>query len=92
MAQLNVAWKTSANVTEFANIAPDTTSDEGIAAQAIKDIYTAAFAKMVYAKSDEEALTIMNKAKDDMIKAGHDKLLKFQTKIWQENKKKLGMK
>ncbi|MCU6710737.1 extracellular solute-binding protein [Paenibacillus sp. J5C_2022] len=89
MAQTNVAWKTTYNVTPFANTEPPTNSDEGIIAQGIKDIFDQAFAKMIYAESEEKLLSILDKTKSDMEKAGMDKLLQYKQKVWEQNKKVL---
>jgi putative aldouronate transport system substrate-binding protein len=90
--QVNFAWKTSMDTTAFANTNPQGDSDEGIALQAVKDIFDQAFSKMIYAKSDDEVISVLNKANDDMKKAGFPKVLDFVQKKWQDNLKKIGGK
>ncbi|UVI28788.1 extracellular solute-binding protein [Paenibacillus spongiae] len=83
--QVNIAWKTSADVTAFANFDPLPDSEEGIVLQTVKDIFNQAFSQMIYAASDEDVLSVLNKANDDMMKAGYQKVLDFRMKKWQEN-------
>ncbi|MFU1794337.1 extracellular solute-binding protein [Paenibacillus azoreducens] len=92
MAQVNVAWKTSMDITPFANTDPQGDSDEGIIQQSVKDIFDEAFSKMIYAKSDEEVVSILNKANEDMNKAGFPKVLEFVKKKWQDNLSKVNGK
>ncbi|NOU88800.1 extracellular solute-binding protein [Paenibacillus sp. LMG 31460] len=90
--QVNVTWKTSMDITAFANTDPQGDSDEGIVLQAAKDIFDQGFSKMIYAKSDEEVLSILAKTNDDMKKAGFPKVIDFVQKKWQDNLKKIGGK
>ncbi|KIL39020.1 hypothetical protein SD70_22600 [Gordoniibacillus kamchatkensis] len=90
--QVNVAWKTSMDITAFANTNPQGDSEEGIALQAVKDIFDQAFAKMIYAKSDDEALAVLSKANEDMKKAGFQKVIDFVQKKWQDNLRKINGK
>ncbi|MNJ03679.1 hypothetical protein D3C73_1641020 [compost metagenome] len=55
----------------------------------MNDIFQEAFAKALYAKSDEEVLSLLNKANEDAKKAGYEKLLKYQTEKWQDNLSKM---
>ncbi|WP_397386786.1 extracellular solute-binding protein [Paenibacillus sp. MMS20-IR301] len=89
LAQQKVTWKTSRNFTEFVNLDPLPDSEEGTIAAAVNDIYQEVFAKALYAKSDEEVLSLLNKANEDADKAGYAKLLKFQTERWQSNLSKM---
>lgn len=90
--QVNFAWKTSMDITPFANTNPQGDSEEGIALQAVKDIFDQAFSKMIYAKNDEEVLSILTKANEDMNKAGFPKVIDFVQKKWQDNLKKINGK
>lgn len=88
-AQKAVTWKTSKNFTEFVNLDPLPDSEEGTIATAVNDIYQEVFAKTLYAKSDEEVVSLLNQANEDAKRAGYDKLLKFQTERWQSNLDKM---
>lgn len=89
VAQSTVTWKTALDITEFVNTDPVPDTEMGIIAQNVADIYTLAFAQMVQAKSDEEVLSALDKAKKNAEKAGYDKLLQFKTEKWQENVQKI---
>ncbi|MGX4587688.1 extracellular solute-binding protein [Paenibacillus chitinolyticus] len=88
--QTQVAWKTVFNRTEFVNLDPPSNTEEGMVQQRIKDIFTESRAKALFAKSDAEVTSILDKAEKDAQAAGYAKLLKYQTERWQENKKKIG--
>ncbi len=88
-AQLDVLWKTSMNVDPFVNADPDPNSPEGIAATQMIEFFKAAFAKAIYAKSDEEVAEIIDKAASDANKFGLDKLVKFKNEKWKENTEKM---
>ncbi|GIP32091.1 extracellular solute-binding protein [Paenibacillus sp. J2TS4] len=87
--QLNVAWKTSMDMTAFANTDPQGDSEEGIILQSAQDIFDQAFSRMIYAKSDEEVLSILKKADEDMKNAGFQKVIDFVQEKWQDNLKKM---
>lgn len=87
--QVNFAWKTSMDITAFANTDPQGDSEEGIILQSVKDIFDQAFSKMIYAKSDEEAEAVLSKANEDMKNAGFPKVLQFVEKKWQDNLSKM---
>lgn len=89
VAQSTVTWKTALDITEFVNTDPVPDTEMGIIAQNVADIYTLAFAQMVQAKSDEDVLAALDKAKKNAEKAGFDKLLEFKTEKWQENVQKI---
>ncbi|WP_088548296.1 extracellular solute-binding protein [Paenibacillus aquistagni] len=87
--QSEVTWKTQSNATEFISLNPLPDSEEGMIQQRVEDIYQLARTQAVYAKSDEEVISILDKAQADAAAAGYDKLLEFKTKKWEENKKKI---
>ncbi|MFC4102628.1 extracellular solute-binding protein [Paenibacillus xanthanilyticus] len=88
--QSEITWKTQFNTTEYVNLDPAGDTEEGIAAQAVKEIYEKARAKAVQnAGSDEEVNAILDQAEADAMKAGYEKLLAYKTTKWQENKQKL---
>lgn len=84
-AQVAVAWKTSYNNTQFNNIDPAPDSEEGIISQQVGDVHAEYFGKMLFAKSDAEVLSLIEKAKADTNKLGFEKLLAYKTTKWQEN-------
>ncbi|XEC92947.1 extracellular solute-binding protein [Paenibacillus tarimensis] len=87
--QSEITWKTQANATEFINLAPMPDSEEGIIAQRVEDIFQEARARALYAGSDEEVLSIFDKAEKDAQSAGYEKLLQFKTVKWQDNLAKM---
>jgi putative aldouronate transport system substrate-binding protein len=88
--QMEVTWASQGDFTEFLGWEPTPDSEEGIARQSVRDIWLTARAKSMYAKSDEEALQILDKAHDDSMKVGYQKFLDHVTKVWTENKKAMG--
>ncbi|SFT24282.1 extracellular solute-binding protein [Paenibacillus sp. BC26] len=89
IAQNAVAWKTAYNITQFANMDPAPTSEEGVIAQRISDIFTRVFAKAIFAKDDAEVEAMLNTASEEANSAGYDKLLTFKTAKWQDNLKRI---
>jgi ABC-type glycerol-3-phosphate transport system substrate-binding protein len=88
--QSEITWKTQFNTTEYVNLDPAGDTEEGIIAQSVFGIYEQARAKAITsAKSDEEVLAILDKAEQDAMKVGYEKLLQFKTEKWQENVSKL---
>ncbi|RIX52183.1 extracellular solute-binding protein [Paenibacillus nanensis] len=88
--QSEITWKTQYNTTEFVNLDPAGDTDEGIIAQSVFEIYEQARARAITtAKSDEEVNAILDKAEEDAMKVGYDRLLQFKTEKWQENVSKL---
>ncbi|GGG83609.1 extracellular solute-binding protein [Paenibacillus radicis (ex Gao et al. 2016)] len=87
--QNEITWKTQDNATQFINMAPAPDSPEGIIASSFEEIYKEARAKALYAKSDEEVLSILDKAEKDAQAVGYDKLLAYKTAKWQENLKSM---
>lgn len=88
--QSEITWKTQMNTTEYVNLDPAGDSEEGIIAQRVFEIYEQARAKAISStSSDQEVLSLLDKAEADAQKAGYDKLLKYKTAKWQENKEKM---
>lgn len=87
LAQANVSFKTSMNVTEFSNLDPNPTSEEGIIMQRLKDQYKAIVPKIFFAKSDDEVLALIDAADKEASKIGYDKVLAWKTNVWQSNLK-----
>jgi len=77
--------ETSFNTTQFNNIDPAPDSEEGIIGQQVGDVNSEYFGKMLFAKSDEEVLKLIEEAKTKTNKLGLEKLLAYKTKKWQEN-------
>ncbi|MFF2885448.1 extracellular solute-binding protein [Paenibacillus sp. NPDC057967] len=92
VAQLNVAWKTSHNNTQFNNIDPAPDTDEGVILQQVNDIAKEYFGKMLFAKNDSEVLSLIESAKKETNSLGYDKVLDFRTNVWQENLAKMSGK
>ncbi|WP_254638983.1 extracellular solute-binding protein [Cohnella sp. GbtcB17] len=88
-AQLTIAWKTSYNTTQFSNLAPDSSTEEGKALQKVADIETSVIAKALYAGSNAEVEKIIADGEASANKAGYQKLLDYETARWQENLKKI---
>lgn len=88
--QMEITWGTQGDFTEFLGWEPAPDSEVGIIRQSIRDTWLTARAKSMYAKSDEEALQILDKAHEDSMKLGYDKFLEHVTNVWTENKKSLG--
>jgi len=87
--QYEITWKTQADATEFINTEPPKNSEEGIIATAVEDIWKESRARALYANSDEEVLQILDKAHEDAMAAGYQKLLDYKTKVWQSNLKQM---
>jgi len=92
-AQATVAWKTSKNVTEFNNIDPAPDTDLGIIQKEVADgeagIVTEYVGKILFAKSDEDVLKLIEEAKQVTKQLGYDDALKYRTEKWQENVKRI---
>lgn len=87
--QYEVTWKTQLNGTEFENINPLPETEEGRIKQSVDEIAEETRAQALYAKSDEEVAEILAAAAKNANNLGHEKLLEFQTKKWQENLAKM---
>jgi putative aldouronate transport system substrate-binding protein len=85
LAQLNIAWKTSQNMTQYNNIDPAPETDEGIINQQVGEIANEYFGKILFAKSDAEVLSLIDEAKKMTTDLGFDKVNEFRTARWQEN-------
>ncbi|RUS45920.1 extracellular solute-binding protein [Cohnella sp. AR92] len=89
VAQANYSFKTSMDVTQFSNLDPAPNTEEGIIMQRLRDQYKALIPKIIFAKSDEEVLSLIDKADKEAAKIGYDKVLAWKTNVWQANVKKL---
>ncbi|OAB36929.1 ABC transporter substrate-binding protein [Paenibacillus macquariensis subsp. defensor] len=83
--QYQITWKTQGDATEFINLFPQPESEEGIAFQRAKDIWLKVRAQTLYAKTDEEALAMLDKAHDDTMSAGFQGVLDFYATKWHAN-------
>ncbi len=92
LAQANVSFKTSKNMTEFSNLDPAPNSEEGIILQRLKDQYRQVVPKILFAKSDEEVNTLIAQADQEATRLGYDKVLKWKTAKWQENLNRINNK
>lgn len=87
--QSEIIWNTSKNVTEFVNLIPSKSTDEGIIYQNLSDIYKEYRAKMVFAKDEAEVNSLLDSLISECENAGTDKLLSYQQGVWESNKQKL---
>jgi len=87
--QYEITWKTQGDATEFINLFPMPDSEEGISFQRAKDIWLKVRAQTLYAKTDEEALAILDQAHEDTMAAGFQKVLDFYAAKWRENLKQI---
>jgi len=85
IAQTTVSFKTSRNITEFSNLDPLPSSEEGIIVQRLKDYYKQAIPKMIYASSDDEVRALLEQAAKDTNDLGYQKVLDWKTAKWKEN-------
>ena len=85
--QYEITWKTQGDSTEFINLNPLPETEEGIVHQRVKDTWLKARAQALYAKSDQEALDILDKAHEDSMAAGFQQVLDFYATRWHENLK-----
>jgi len=85
VGQTTVSFKTSKNITEFSNMTPVPTSEEGIIMQRLTDYYKQAVSQIVFAKSDEEVISLIQKADTETQGLGYQKLLDWKTAKWKEN-------
>ncbi|WP_337100188.1 extracellular solute-binding protein [Paenibacillus sp. YIM B09110] len=92
IAQFNVAWKTSHNNTEYNNIDPAPETEEGIINQQVTELAAEYFGKMLFAKSDDEVLSLIEQAKKETDGLGFQKVLDYRTTKWQENVAKINGK
>lgn len=88
-AQANIVYKATTDDTQFGYTQNDPNGDITVLIQRIKDIDKLAMAKMVFAKSDSDVTSILEKEKQDLKNAGLDRLLDFETQAWQNSLKSL---
>jgi putative aldouronate transport system substrate-binding protein len=88
--QLAHTWNHFIDATELYNVIPDPTTDIGILYKNIMNMYTTALPEIVTANSEDVAKAAIadNIAKLDA--AGLQKLLDWQTAVWQKNMQTLG--
>lgn len=84
--QYQITWKTQGDATQFVNMSPMPDSEEGIAYQRARDIWLQVRAQTLYAKTDDEVLALLDKAYEDTMSAGFDKVLAYYVNKWNENK------
>ena len=89
--QLNNIWPYAKDISEFSGIIPGAATDEGIIYQTVTDLHKQARAKILFAADDQEVNQLLDKLIEDTDKAGMDKLLAAEEKIWKENREKLGL-
>lgn len=89
--QLKNIWPYAKDVTEFANITPSPSSEEGTIYQTITDMHKEARAKMIFASSDDEVNAILDSFIQSTKKAGIEKLISAEEKTWKDNRVRLGL-
>ncbi|WP_239616230.1 extracellular solute-binding protein [Cohnella mopanensis] len=87
VGQANVSFKTSMDVTAYSNLEPAPNTEEGIIMQRLRDAHKQLIPKILFAKSDDEVLSLIEKADKEATKIGYDKVLKWKTNVWQANLK-----
>lgn len=89
VSQANVSFVTSMDVTEYSNLEPAPNSEEGIVLQRLRDMHKQLIPKIFFAKSDEEVLSLIEKADKEATKIGYEKALKWKSDVWQANLKSM---
>ncbi|MDT9726168.1 extracellular solute-binding protein [Xylanibacillus composti] len=92
IAQSEVSFKTSRNMTEFSNLDPLPNSNEGIIMQRLKDHYKQAIPKIIFSKSDEEVAQQIEEAAREADRLGYQEILDWKTAKWQQNLELMGQK
>jgi len=92
VAQQTYTFKTSSNASEFFDITPAGNSDEGLIAAKLLDLDLQTRAKLTLAKTDDDVTKALETASKDAKTLGIEKVLKFYTAKWEDNKKKMGIK
>ena len=89
-AQSNITWKHAKEVTEAEDLSPISSSKEGILEEKMKQLIDPYIVKIVSAKSEQEARSLIDEVTKKAYDAGFKTLEDFKTKIWRENKQKMG--
>lgn len=89
LGQANVTFRTAMNITEFSNLDPAPTSEEGIILQRLKEQYAQVLPRMIFAASGEEVRQLMEEADREAAGLGYDRLLAWKTGVWRNNLKKI---
>jgi putative aldouronate transport system substrate-binding protein len=86
--EARLSRKYAFNTDQYLNIAPNPTTEEGIIYQSVRDELSKYVAKVVLAKTEEDAKKEIDAANANAKKLGYDKVLKIMTENWQKNLKK----
>jgi len=90
--RLYAASNADINADQFNNFKSyDPNSDAGVAAQKIVQIGVEMHAKLLFAKTDDEFEKEYEAYRKKVEDAGYQAVLDFQTKTWEENRKKMGI-
>ncbi|MGO4374897.1 ABC transporter substrate-binding protein, partial [Paenibacillus sp. MCAF20] len=76
----------------YNNIDPAPETEEGIINQQVTELAAEYFGKMLFAKSDDEVLSLIEQAKKETDGLGFQKVLDYRTTKWQENVAKINGK
>lgn len=79
------------NFSEFNQLDPAGTSEEGIIATNIKQLWGKTLTKLLLSKNDADFDETFNKFIKERDKLGFDKVVAYQQKKYEENRKKLGI-
>ncbi|MFC0216587.1 extracellular solute-binding protein [Paenibacillus chartarius] len=89
MAQAEVSFKTSMNLTAFSNLDPAPGSEEGIILQHLKEQFKRLVPKLFFASGENEVLSLIQQADQEAARLGYDKVLKWKEAKWHDNERKL---
>ncbi|MDT9725743.1 extracellular solute-binding protein [Xylanibacillus composti] len=89
LAQMNIVWPTSRDVTEYLNIDPPLESDIGVITEQVTDYESGIIAQYIkqilFAKNDQEVLRLIEQAKRETEQLGYERVLEYRTQKWQHN-------
>lgn len=91
-AQSNITWKHSINNTQYEDISPDPSSQEGVMEEMIKQLSDSQFIKIVLAKSEAEAKQLIQETIKKAYDSGFDKLEAIKNERWKQNASKMSGK
>lgn len=87
--QQKVTWKSQGDATPYINIQPALNSVEGQIMRIVQEIWYDTREKALYARSDEDVLSILDEAHRASMEAGYQLYLNYITRRWQQNMKVL---
>ncbi len=91
-AQSKITWPHSINNTQYEDISPDPSSEEGVLEEMIKQTSDNQYLKIALAKSEAEAKALIEDTIKKVYDAGFEKLEKIKNEKWQANVAKMNSK